>query len=177
MTHRVLASIIVLAIISLAADQPATQPTAPAAAAYARFKALEGTWEGKSTKGWTERVTYTLIADGSCVLETSEMLHGKDEEGMKMATVYHMDGQHLMLTHYCAAKNQPRMRATEINDDGSEVLFTFLDGTNMPSRDTPHMDKARFKFVAADEIHEQWTFYSNGKEQWMEEIEYKRLEK
>src|SRR5256885_16512664 len=96
---------------------------------------MQGVWEGKSTKGWTDRLTITSIAGDSCVLEQSEMLHGTDESGMKMATVYHMDGPHLMLTHYCAAKNQPRLRATEISDDGTDALFTFLDGTNLPSRD------------------------------------------
>jgi hypothetical protein len=169
----------ILAIISLGADkqQPTTKPSTPASTAYEKFKALEGTWEGKSTKGWTERLTISVIAGGSCVLETSEMLHGANEEAMKMATAYHMDGPNLMLTHYCAAKNQPRMRATQISDDGGDVLFEFIDGTNMASRDTPHMDKAHFKFDGTDKIHEQWTFYSNGKEQWMEEIEYKRVEK
>jgi hypothetical protein len=159
------------------ADQPTTQPASPALMAYEKFKGLEGTWEGKSSKGWTERVTYSVIAGGSCVLETSEMLHGKDEEAMKMATAYHMDGQNLMLTHYCAAKNQPRMRASEISADGGDVLFTFIDGTNMSSRDKGHMDKAHIKFVDADTIQAKWTWYADGKEQWMEEIEYRRVGK
>jgi len=159
------------------ADPPATQPASAAFAAYEKFKSLEGTWEGKSSKGWKERVAYAVIAGGSCVMETSEMLHGKDEEPMKMATAYHMDGPNLMLTHYCAAKNQPRMRGTEISADGGEVLFTFLDGTNLPSRDKGHMDKAHIKFVDADTIHAKWTWYADGKEQWMEEIEYKRVGK
>jgi hypothetical protein len=159
------------------ANSPATQPATPADIAYAKFKALEGTWQGKSTKGWTELVTYQVIAGGSCVLETSEMQHGPDEQATKMATVYHMDGPQLMLTHYCAAKNQPRMRATEISPDGGDVLFTFIDGTNLRSRDVGHMDKAHIKFLSEDTIHAQWTFYSAGKEQWMEEIEYRRISK
>src|SRR5215468_3566585 len=164
---------IIVAIVGAGADkQPTTKPSTPASKAYDRLKALEGTWEGKSTKGWTERLTISVIAGGSVVLETSEMLHGTNEEPMKMATAYHMDGPNLMLTHYCAAKNQPRMRATEISDDGGEVLFTFVDGTNMESRNTPHMDKARFKLDGPNKIREQWTFYSDGKEQWMEQIEY-----
>ena len=99
----VMLAIVIAAELALAGesklDSPTTKPAAPASAAYERFKRLEGAWEGKSTKGWTERVTYSVIAGGSCVLETSQMLHGKDEQATKMATVYHMDGPSLMLTH------------------------------------------------------------------------------
>jgi hypothetical protein len=103
-------------------------------------------------------------------MEMSQFAHGPDDDGM--VTMYHMDGEHLMLTHYCMAKNQPRMRATEISEDGKSVIFTFLDGTNLPSRDKGHMDKAVFHFDGPDAMRSQWTFYANGKEQWMEEITY-----
>ena len=69
------------------------------------------------------------------------------------------------------------MRATEISQDGGDVLFTFVDGTNIASRDKGHMDKAHIKFVDPDTIHAKWTWYADGKEQWMEEIEYKRVSK
>jgi hypothetical protein len=87
-----------------------------------------------------------------------------------MATMFHTDGEHLMLTHYCIAKNQPRMRATEISDDGNTIVFTFLDGTNLPSRDKGHMDKAMFRFEGDDRFTTKWTWYQNGQEKWMEEI-------
>ena len=48
-----------------------------------------------------------------------------------MVTLYHMDGDPMMLTHYCLAKNQPRMAAIEIGEDGGEVTFEFLDGTSL----------------------------------------------
>jgi hypothetical protein len=68
------------------------------------------------------------------------------------------------------------MKATQISDDGSEVLFTFVDGLNLKDgRDTPHMDKAKMKFDGERSIAAQWTFYANGKQRWMEEIRYSRL--
>jgi hypothetical protein len=95
-----------------------------------------------------------------------------------MVTMYHLDGPDLLLTHYCMAKNQPRLKATEISDDGKTILFTFLDGTNMASRDVGHMDKVRIQFGDTDnEYKSQWTFYAKGKEQWMEAITYMRVEK
>jgi hypothetical protein len=155
-------------------DEPTTKPTAsPARQAFARFKALAGEWEGKSTKGWTERLTIKPIAKGSAVMETSRFAH--DETAEPMVTMYHLDGEHLMLTHYCMARNQPRLRATEIAPDGRELTFTFVDGTNMASRDVGHMDKVKVQFESEDAFKSHWTFYKDGKEQWMEAITYRRV--
>jgi hypothetical protein len=164
---------IVTSTIAGPTTAPSTAPSSPALLAFENFKSQAGVWEGRSSKGWTERLSLRTMAKGSCVMEVSQFAHGPDDDGM--VTMYHMDGPHLMLTHYCMAQNQPRMRATEISADGKTVVFTFLDGTNMPSRDKGHMDKAVFHFDGPDAMRSQWTFYANGKEQWMEEINYRRL--
>jgi hypothetical protein len=159
------------------AQSPSSQPASdtPAARAYEHFLSLAGTWEGSSTKGWTERLTIRPIAGGSCVMEQSEFAHGVDPANA-MVTMYHLDGDRLMLTHYCMAKNQPRMRATTISPDAKQITFEFLDGTNLKSRDVGHMDKVVFNFDSPDNFRSQWTFYANGKEQWMEQITYKRVD-
>ena len=43
-----------------------------------------------------------------------------------MATLYHLDGDQLMLTHYCSAGNQPRMRAATVSTEGV-IEFHLLD--------------------------------------------------
>jgi hypothetical protein len=95
--------------------------------------------------------------------------------GETMVTIAHMDGDRLMLTHYCAAKNQPRLLATTISPDGRTVEFTFLDATNLPSRDKGHMDRAVYKFVDENHFTTRWTWYQDGKESWMEEIVMERV--
>lgn len=141
-------------------------------AAFERLKrALEGDWEGKSTKGWTERISYRSIAGGSVLMELSYGAHPNDW----MATMYHMDGDKLMLTHYCAAKNQPRLIATEFSDDLSKVTFTFKDATNIASRDKGHMDKVVIRLTDPDHFSSRWTWYQDGKEDWMEDIEHRRV--
>jgi hypothetical protein len=142
----------------------------PAWLAFERFRALEGSWVGKSTKGWEETITYKTIARGSAVMETSFDAH----PGETMLCAIHMDGSRLLLTHYCCAQNQPRLVATGFEDDGKTITFTWLDGTNLPSRDRGHMDKAVFRFVAADHFSSQWTWYQAGRESWMEEIQHVR---
>jgi len=51
----------------LAAPNNAAAPTKPQTkpqAAFEKLKSLAGDWEGKSTKGWTEKVTYAVISGG-----------------------------------------------------------------------------------------------------------------
>jgi hypothetical protein len=92
-----------------------------------------------------------------------------------MVSMVHLDGERLLLTHYCVARNQPRLVASEFSDDGRTILFTFLDGTGMSSRDQGHMDKARFRFTGDDQYTTQWTWYQNGAERWLETIEKERV--
>ncbi|MFN8177708.1 MAG: hypothetical protein U0167_07270 [bacterium] len=154
-----------------ASDAPAAVTGEIAARAFDRLKTLEGTWVGKSTKGWEERVQYRVIAKQSCLMETSFDAHPNEE----MVTMICPDGDRLLLTHYCVAMNQPRLVLTSAAPDLSQMTFEFLDGTNLPSRDEGHMDKVIFKFAGADEFTSQWTWYQDGKENWMEEIRSTRV--
>lgn len=156
---------------SIEAAPPSSTSILPAdaRACFDRFKALDGDWTGTSTKGWTETIRYRTIAGGSCVEESSFGAHPNES----MVTLFHMDGDRLMLTHYCVAKNQPRLVASDVKDGA--VTFTFLDATNLASRDKGHMDKVRFRFVDADHFTSQWTWYQDGKESWMEEIVHERV--
>jgi hypothetical protein len=153
------------------ATAPATRPLTPAQRAFARIKKLDGEWRGQSTRGWTDNNTWRVIAGGSCVMHTSFDAHPNET----MATLFHMDGEHLMLTHYCIARNQPRLRATEISEDGRTVTFTFLDATNLRDRNQGHMDKAVYTFESDDRYTTRWTWYHNGEERWMEEIACTRV--
>jgi hypothetical protein len=139
----------------------------PAQRAFERIKALEGSWKAESTKGWEGEISYRVIAGGSAVLELSEI---DPHAGTVMATLFHLDGDRLMLTHYCAAGNQPRLVARDLAADGSSATFTFLDGTNVSSRDQGHMDSAVFRWLDDDHYSSRWTWYEGGQERWMEEI-------
>ena len=141
-----------------------------ARAAFERFRGLEGTWRGESTRGWAEDVFFKPIAGGSAVMETSFDAHPNET----MVTMFVLDGDVLDLTHYCVAKNQPHLRATAFDEDGRTVTFTFVDGGNLASRDKGHMDKAVFRFEDADHVTTRWTWYQDGKETWMEEIRMRR---
>lgn len=139
-------------------------------AAFERFKQLDGDWIGRSTKGWEEKISFKTIAKGSVVVENSFDAHPNET----MMTMFYLDIDRLLLTHYCVARSQPRLEATTIEDGGRTITFTFLDATNLPSRDKGHMDKAVFRFIDEDHFTTQWTWYQEGKESWMEKIELER---
>ncbi len=140
--------------------------------AFARLKELKGEWRARSTKGWDETILFDVVARGSVVVETTRF---KDAPDRTMHTMYHMDGDRLMLTHYCEAMNQPRLLATDIEAGGRRVVFTFLDGANIATRSVGHMDKAIYKFIDQGHFTSQWTWYEAGKESWMEAIVFERI--
>jgi hypothetical protein len=118
---------------------------------------MAGTWEGVMPDGKTSQVTYRVTSGGSALL--SEI--SPDDA---MITMFHMDGDRLMMTHYCGAGNQPRMKGT-LSPDGKTVVFEFVDATNLSSPNAGHMHRA--VFTMADDTHhtEDWTYVSNGKEE------------
>ncbi len=169
---RIVASPLVLLL--LLTPLPAAEEAAPAipqsAAAFERIKNLSGVWRGRSTKGWENRVTIDVIAGGSVVRSTSFDAH----PGETMLTLYHMDGDRLMLTHYCVARNQPRMVATRFEDGGNRIAFDFLDATNLPTPGAGHMHSSILRLVDGDRFTSRWTWFQDGEESWMEEIVYER---
>jgi hypothetical protein len=132
----------------------------PAAAAYDRMKALVGDWidvDGMYGMKDQVAVTYRLTGNGTTVVETSFI--GTPHE---MITMYSRDGDDLVLTHYCAAGNQPRMRARTF--DGATIEFAYDGGTNLDPAKDMHMHSARLEFVSADEIRGAWTGWEGGKQ-------------
>lgn len=140
--------------------------------AFDHLKELQGEWRARSTRGWEETIQFEVTARGSVVVETNRF---KDAPDRTMHTMYYIDGDRLMLTHYCEARNQPRLLASEIGEGGQRVVFTFVDGANIPSRTVGHMDKAVFRFIDRDHFTSQWTWYQDGEESWMEEIVHERV--
>src|ERR1700739_4518545 len=85
------------------------------------LKTLAGNWEGKNSQGQTLRVSFRETAGGSALLSE---IHGQGPENM--ISMIHLDGDRLLMTHYCGAGNQPRMKAM-LAPDGKSVAFDFID--------------------------------------------------
>jgi hypothetical protein len=86
-------------------------------------------------------------------------IHGHGPEDM--ITMFHMDGDRLLLTHYCGAGNHPRMKV--IASDAKSVSFEFFDGTNIGPGDG-HMQHVTFTQPDPNHHIEEWVFLDHGKE-------------
>jgi len=123
-----------------------------AAPAFEKLKSLIGEWHGTDSKGATLKVTYLLISNGTSIIET--LLPEKEPS---MVTIYHLDGDNLMMTHYCSINNQPRMRAAAAMGDIKKLEFTFFDATNISSPADAYMSSVMFTFQDKDRISQEWT--------------------
>jgi hypothetical protein len=150
--------------VAMAGDVPATRP---APAGFEQLKTLVGQW--RTTEGEQAAVSYKLVSANSALMETMDC-HGQD-----MVTVYHPDNDNVIMTHYCAAQNQPRMRAEPYKAGDKTLTFDFVDGTNMPDASAGHMHKLAITFVDANHMNEAWTFWKDGKEQMTVVFKYERV--
>ncbi|MGZ7057196.1 MAG: hypothetical protein ACXVK3_16870 [Candidatus Angelobacter sp.] len=126
-----------------------------AKASFESLKALAGQWDAKDGSGRQQTITWKVVSGGSVVMESMQ------EESM--VSMFHMDNSRLMMTHYCAAQNQPRMQA-QVSDDGKTFTFDFIDATNLASPADGHMRKLILTIQDKDHFTEQWFFAQKGKE-------------
>ena len=134
-------------------------PVGKGAAQMEKLKGLVGSWDGTGKDGNPIHVSYKMVSAGSTLMETLDMAEHKES----MMTVYHMNGDKVMLTHYCSMGNQPRMKA-ESSKDENTLAFSFVDATNMAGPRDAHMHKVVFTFKDDDHFTQEWTMREKGKD-------------
>lgn len=131
---------------------------------FNKLKALAGTWEGQVTtepteaavEGQTIRVTLRVTSMGNALMHEAS-ISGRPDDPI---TMLYLDGDRLLLTHYCDAGNRPRMLG-KISPDGKSVDFEFLDVAG--STQYGHMHHAVFTTIDANHHTEDWTFMQGDK--------------
>jgi hypothetical protein len=146
-----------LTLLVIAALAGATTPATAVVEnpGFDMIKSLAGEWQGKDADGRLVSLTYTLVSGDTTVMETL-----RPSTGPMMVTMYHTDNGTLILTHYCALNNQPRMVAKQA---GKNIAFYFLDATNLPNHDVPHMDRLVLTFIDGDHLKQTWGMWTAGK--------------
>jgi hypothetical protein len=139
--------------------------------AFARMKTLAGKWKGHAAMGpqpgATAPVRVSLrVTSGGVALMHEMVPEGRSDDPSSgdddPITMLYIDGDRLILTHYCdSGKNRPRM-AGKFSPDGKSVEFDFLDVSG-GNRDG-HMHRAVFTFIDADHHTEDWTYMSPANE-------------
>lgn len=126
--------------------------------AFNAIKNMPGTWEQHTPDGRTLQVTFKVVSGGSAVI--SEIADSKED----MISMIHLDGPNrLLMTHYCAAGNQPRMEAS-FSPDGKVITFRYVDATNLATPDAAHMNQMVLTLIDDNHHKEQWVFAGQGKD-------------
>jgi len=82
--------------------------------------------------------------------------------GVCRTDLHVVDGE-LVLTHYCAMANQPRMRLDRRASTTDRLVFAFDGGTNFdPAKDT-HVHSGVVEW-RGESLHNAWAVYSGGKQ-------------
>jgi outer membrane lipoprotein-sorting protein len=130
-----------------------------AQSAFDQVKSLAGEWQGQSSMGgqtFPVKLKFEVISGGSAVMET--MQPGNEPA---MVSVYHENGDKIMMTHYCTGNNQPRLQTASLATPG-KLDFEFLDISNLTSPDTEHISGMVLTIKDNDHITEEWKH--SGKE-------------
>ncbi len=128
-------------------------------AKFEKMKKLAGVWQtGDEDKDGNADVTaiFRVVSGGSAVAEY--LMPGTEHE---MVTVYHLDNDSIVATHYCSLGNQPRMRAKS-GGESNVLNFEFLDGTNMAPTDM-HIHSLLLTFKDDDHVVANWKAWADGK--------------
>jgi len=138
---------------------------------FDQMKTLAGTWEGPvvldppdpEMSGGDKPVHVSLRVTS----KGNALVHEMQEAGTPLdatrydhpVTMFYVDGDRLLLTHYCDAGNRPRM-AVKVSPAGKTVEFDFIDlsGGNQHG----HMYHALFTSVDANHHIEDWTYMMPG---------------
>jgi hypothetical protein len=126
-------------------------------AAFTELKTLAGDWQG-SFNGTPTRVSYKVTANGSALMLTERA------DSTVMITMFTVDGDHLVATHYCSVGNQPQMVSVAPGDLTTGITFSFSHVTGMKTPDDWHNTGLTVSRDAAGRLTHHWTWLYKGKE-------------
>lgn len=144
-----------------AAVSQEAHPAVRTTPAFDQIKSLAGQWEGTDEEGHRVALSYEVTSNGSVVMErlVSEA-HGAP---MTMVTMYSLEGNHIIATHYCGVGNQPTMQTAPSPEPNGHYDFQFvrLAGASKPGEG--HMAELVVTLSDASHLSQIWNFDDHGK--------------
>ena len=133
-----------------------------AASAMAFLTSTAGEWQSGRQHEHGAPAAGSLVsvktkAAGSAVVHT----YAAGTPG-EMETIFHMDGDQLLLTHYCALQNAPVLKFVKSSKPG-ELKFVFQGGTNFDPSVDAHLHDSTFQIKDKDTVEQSSTVFANGK--------------
>jgi hypothetical protein len=148
---RFLLPVVLMSLSTVAFAQSAAQKS------FDELKTLAGSWEG-TFDGKPMQVSLRVTSMGNALMHEMRIAGRADDP----ITMLYVDGDRLLLTHYCDAGNRPRMAAS-MSPDGRTVDFHFVDVANFNDKQGGYMQHAMFTTLDANHHTEDWTFLAQGK--------------
>ena len=147
----VVALVLIAASFAMAAEKPKS------AIAFEQLKSLVGEWKGVQD-GTEIELVYTLTANGSALMEEFRL---KNEA--VMITMFSVDGDHLIATHYCSAGNQPQMATEAITEPQTKRLaFSLVRVTGMTTPEDWHNTGLAMLPEDREHLTQEWRYQYKG---------------
>jgi hypothetical protein len=141
--------------IHVAAQDPPVAST-NSAATFTQMKSLVGEWEAMQDRVPVKE-TYMLTAKDSVLM--AETRAGSEA----MITMFTVDGDHLIATHYCSTGNQPQMVTSASDDLHNGVTFTLARVTGMKTSGDWHNTGVTISLDDPNHMTQRWTYLYKGK--------------
>jgi hypothetical protein len=139
----------------------AVREEATAVEAFRLLTQLEGRWLGSGGRLGTEPEEtvheLTVAAGDSVVMEVM------DPGGERELNVYHLVDGDLMLTHYCGAGIQPRLKLDLDRAAPGVLPFVLVDGSGFNPDKDRHIHSARLVVRHGGQLESWWTAEKEGK--------------
>lgn len=130
-TLAILMCLVAIAAVALPQQIPekASRPQSDAQKAFEKMKTLGGSWQG-TVMSKSVNITIRLASSGSAILHEATSAGGPPDHEI---TMFYVDGDRLLATHYCDAGNRVRWEG-KMSPDGKTIEFSFLDVTGGTQR-------------------------------------------
>jgi hypothetical protein len=172
---RCMLSVVLISLSTVAVAQTDAQKS------FDKLKSLAGSWQGPVTAtppqpDWGDKpvqVSLRVTSRGNALVHEMKEAGSPDDPTKydHPVTMFYVDGERLLLTHYCDAGNRPRM-AAKISPDGKTVEFDFLDVAG--GTEYGHMHHALFTMIDANHHTEDWTYMEPGDKMVRAHLELQR---
>jgi hypothetical protein len=149
--------IVLVAFLAAAAPRSLTgQESIKSEAAFKQLRSLVGDWQGVY-EGTPIKVRYSVTADGSAL-----MLEEQPGDSTAMVTMFTVDGDHLIATHYCSARNQPQMVTSDPGNLDKGITFSLLRVTGLKTPEDWHNTGLTVRQEDPDHLTHQWSYLYKG---------------
>jgi hypothetical protein len=149
-------------------QQTNTAAQSDAQKAFEKLKTLAGTWQG-TLMGMPINLTMRVTSSGNAILHEATSSGRPDDP----ITMFYVEGDRLLATHYCDTGNRPRMEG-KLSPDGKTLEFNLVD--IIGNTRNGYMGHIVFTFVDASHHTEggSWMFPGNKPAFQIPRLEYTR---